>query len=113
MTNRNRNNELKLFLSDDEQKLLESKMKKAGYINKSQFIRQLIINGFVYSIDMSYLHEYSMQLQAIGTNINQIAARVNETRTIDNTQINKMKEAMDEIWQLQRSMQSKEPLINQ
>jgi len=54
-----------------------------------------------------------MQLQAIGTNINQIAARVNETRTIDNTQINKMKEAMDEIWQLQRSMQSKEPLINQ
>ena len=49
------------------------------------------------------------ELQKIGTNINQIAKRVNATGTLYAQDIEDIKGAMAEIWQLQRSILSKAP----
>ena len=43
MAKRKRKNELKVFLSDDEQYMLEQKVKISGMKSKSAFLRRLIL----------------------------------------------------------------------
>ena len=50
MANRERKNELKIYLSDDEQYILEQKVKASGMKSKSTFLRHLILYGFVYEV---------------------------------------------------------------
>jgi len=90
MEERSRNNRFTLRLSDDEARILENKFKLSGMRSRSSFIRQLIIEGIVYDVDYSYLRDYNVGLARIGTNINQIARRINETRSIYQTDINEM-----------------------
>ena len=44
------------------------------------------------------------QLQAIGRNINQIARKLNSTGNIYKDDIAELKERLDDIWQLQRTI---------
>ncbi len=113
MKRRTRPNKFTLYLSDDELRILEGKTRCLGYQSKAQLLRQLLVEGMIYTVDYSALHEYNIQLGRIGTNINQIAHRINETRSIYKTDIEKLQKEMDEIWQLQRSMLSKQPLKGQ
>ena len=46
MANRERKNELQIYLSDDEQYILEQKVKASGMRDKSSFLRHL--NIYVY-----------------------------------------------------------------
>ena len=55
MANRERKNELKIYLSDKEQYILEQKVKISGMKSKSTFLRRLILYGFVYDISYSDL----------------------------------------------------------
>ncbi len=110
MANRTRTNEIKIFLSDDEIQVLDAKTKAAGMRSRSDTIRHLIIESMLYEIDYKELREYNYQLGKIGTNINQVARRINETRSIYQEDINKLKEEMNSLWQLQKSMLSKQPL---
>ena len=107
MEERSRKHRFTLRLSDDEARILEGKFKLSGMRSRSSFIRQLIIEGFVYDVDYSYLREYNVGLAKIGTNINQIAHRINETRSIYQTDIDELKKEFKEICRLQESMQSK------
>ena len=54
MANRERKNELKIYLSDDEQYILEQKVKASGMRNKSSFLRHQILYGYVYDIVQSF-----------------------------------------------------------
>lgn len=71
MANRERRNELKIFLSDDEQYILEQKVKASGMRSKSSFLRHQILYGYVYDIDYSDLQEYNTTLSKISSNLNQ------------------------------------------
>lgn len=113
MKNRTRKNVLYLRLSDDEMRILNAKTKLSGMSSRSSFLRQLIIEGLVYDVDYSYLREYNAQLGKIGGNINQIAKRINETRSIYQTDINEIQKEMDKLWQLQKSMVSRQPYREQ
>ena len=45
----------------------------------SAFLRKLILYGYVYDVDYSYLRNYNTELGHISSNLNQIAKRVNST----------------------------------
>ena len=59
---RDRANELKVFLSDNEQYVLDKKVKASRMRNKSEYIRHLILYGYVYDIDYNGLKDYSYQI---------------------------------------------------
>ena len=80
MANRERKNELKIYLSDKEQYILEQKVKASSMRDKSSFLRHQILYGYVYDIDYSELREYNSALAKIGDNPNQIAQRMNTTK---------------------------------
>ena len=102
-----------LTLSDDEKNLLEAKWKLSGLPSKAACIGHLIVYGFVYDIDYSELKQYNTALSQINNNMNQIARKANTYDMATKEDIQKVKEMMDELWHIQRSMLSKQPLTRQ
>ena len=80
--NRTRKNELKIYLSDNEKNILDRKVELSKRKSVSDYIRTLILFGFVYDVDYSYLRQYNETLGKISGNMNQIAKRVNSTGNV-------------------------------
>nr|DAG75610.1 MAG TPA: DNA border endonuclease [Caudoviricetes sp.] len=113
MAHRERQHELKIYLSKDEQYVLEQKFKISGMKSKSAFIRHLILYGYVYDVNYEHLREYNTLLSRIGSNLNQIAKRINQTGNLYEADVKEVKELMNQVWQLQKSMLSRQPSIKQ
>ena len=111
MANRKRTNPVQFYLNDDEQYILDEKFRLSGMKNKSAFLRKLILYGYVYDVDYSYLRNYNTELGRISSNLNQIAKRINSTGNIYQEDIDEVKELMNKVWHTQKSMLSKQPLI--
>ena len=111
MANRKRTNPVQFYLDDDEQYILDEKFRVSGMKSKSAFLRKLILYGYVYDVDYSYLRNYNTELGRISSNLNQIAKRINSTGNIYQEDIDEVKELMNEVWRTQISMLSKQPLI--
>ena len=111
MPNRTRKHEMILRLSDDEYRILDGKTRLAKTRSKSAFIRQLIVEGIVYDVDYSYMRNYNYQLGKIGSNINQIAHRINETGSIYKADIDEVKNQMSELWKVQKNMLAQQPYL--
>ena len=111
MANRNRTNPVQFYLDDDEQYILDEKFRVSGMKSKSAFLRKLILYGYVYDVDYSYLRNYNTELGRISSNLNQIAKRINSTGNNYQEDMDEVKELMNEVWRTQKSMLSKQPLI--
>ena len=113
MAERIRKHPVQFYLNDDEQYILDEKFRLSKMKSKSAFLRKLVLYGFVYDVDYSHIREMNALLGNIGGNLNQIAKRVNSTNTIYKKDMEEIKELMNQIWQLQKYMVSKQPLIKQ
>ena len=111
MANRKRTNPVQVYLDEDEQYILDEKFRVSGMKSKSAFLRKLILYGYVYDVDYSYLRNYNTELGRISSNLNQIAKRINSTGNIYQEDMDEVKELMNEVWRTQKSMLSKQPLI--
>ena len=112
LSNRIRTNPIQFYLSDEEQYILDEKFRLSGMKSKSAFLRKLILYGYVYEVDYSYLRNYNTELGRISSNLNQIAKRINSTEHIYQEDMKELKELMNQVWHTQKSMLSKQPLIN-
>ena len=81
--------------------------------SKSAFLRKLILYGYVYDVDYSYLRNYNTELGRISSSLNQIAKRMNATGNVYKADVNEVKELMKQVWQSQKSMLSRQPSIRQ
>ena len=113
MANRTRTNRNEVYLDDKEQFILEAKFKESKMKSKSAFLRKLILFGFVYDVDYSYLRDYNTELGRISKSLNQIAKRINSTNHIYQEDMDEVKELMNQVWRTQKSMLSNQPLIKQ
>ena len=62
--------------------MIERKMQQMGTGCFSVYARKMLIDGYVIRLDYSDVKAMTAELQKIGTNINQIAKRVNATGTL-------------------------------
>jgi len=113
MSNRTRTNRNEFYLSDDEQYILDKKYELSGMKSKAAFLRTMILYGYVYDVDYSFLQKYNTELGRISSNLNQITKRINATGNLYDEDIKEVKELMKEVWHTQKSMLSKQPLIKQ
>ncbi len=104
--NRKRKIRVNFFISEEEKKLIEAKMRLAGYKNMSKFLRQAAVYDKVIVYDFGTIKETNKELNRIGVSINQIAARVNSTDTIYRDDLDFLKKKVEEIWRLQKSILS-------
>ena len=106
MTNRKRNIQLKIWVTEEERKLIEQKMSQLPTKQIGAYLRKMAIDGYVIYTDTTNIKEFTSELQIIGKNINQIAKRVNSTSAIYQEDIAEIKTRLNEIWQLQRRILS-------
>ena len=86
-----------------EKELIQKKMKQSYTDNFSRYARKMLLDGYVIHVDLSEFQELADEVHKVGVNINQIAKTVNATGMIFGDDMNKLKEAMDEIWRLLKS----------
>ncbi len=106
MANRKRNIQLKIWLTEEERRLIDEKMKLLPTSQIGAYIRKMAIDGYIIYTDTANIKEMNKELRAIGRNINQIAKRVNSTGDIYREDITELRERLGEIWQLQRTILS-------
>ena len=104
MDNRKRNNQLKIYLTDEEKEVFEKKMKLANCKTMSHFLRKCVLEKEIYVVDLEPFRNLQWLLSNVTNNINQIAKRVNSTGIIYKEDINDMKKEIEhfskELWQI-------------
>lgn len=93
MAQRNRTHPNQFYLSDEEQYILDEKFRLSGMRSKSAFLRKLILYGFVYEVDYSHIRKMNGLLGNIGSNLNQIAKRINTTEQLPRNDTNRENKA--------------------
>lgn len=102
MANRKRKMVLRCPVTDEERKLIEHKMSLVPTNQIGAYLRKMAIDGYIIYTDTKDIQAMNKELQRIGRNINQIAKRVNSTSSIYMTDIEELKEDLQNIWRLQR-----------
>ena len=107
MANRTRKIVLRVPVTPEEQELIRQKMALLHTRNFSAYARKMLIDGYVVHIDTTDIRAQTAELQKIGVNINQIARRINSTGAVYAQDVEDIKGALAQIWQLQRSILSR------
>ena len=102
MANRKRKIVLRVPVTAEEQALIQQKMALLHTANFSAYARKMLIDGYIVNVDTSDIRAQTAEIQKIGVNVNQIARRVNSTGTVYAQDMEDIKGALAEIWQLQR-----------
>ena len=80
--NRKRKIRVEVRMTEDERDLLLQRMAEAKSLNMQAYFRKMALTGYILRMDMSEVRE-ALRLMANATsNINQLAKRANETRSI-------------------------------
>ena len=77
-----RNIEFKIRFTEEERDLLFQRMRESGIQNREAYLRNMALTGYILRLDMSEVHETLRLLANATNNINQLAKRANETRSI-------------------------------
>ena len=78
----NRTKGILVRVSEEEKDLILQRMRQAGITNLSAYTRQMLINGWIIRRDFKELKGLTAQIGRIGSNVNQIAKRANESRIV-------------------------------
>ena len=102
MAERKRAIQLKLWVTEDEKKLIEEKMKILGTRNFGAYARKMLIDGYIIKVDYSEQRKLAAEVNKIGVNINQICKRINSTDRVYSEDVAELRKRMDEVWKLLR-----------
>ena len=109
MDNRKRNNQLKIYLTDEEKEIFEKKMKLANCKTMSHFLRKCVLEKEIYVVDLEPFRNLQWLLSNATNNINQIAKATNTTGVIYKNEIESMNKQIEklsrEIWQIHSLLQ--------
>lgn len=104
MNNRKRNNQLKIYLTNEEKEVFEKKMKLANCKTMSHFLRKCVLEKEIYVVDLEPFRNLQWLLSNATNNINQIAKATNTTGVIYKNEIESMNNQIEklsrEIWQI-------------
>ena len=102
MNGRKRTVQVKFYVTEEERKLIEEKMKLVPTNNMAAYLRKIAIDGYIIQVDHTDIKAMTAEIQKIGVNVNQIARRVNATENAYKEDIDEIKGVLAEIWRLQR-----------
>ena len=101
-----RKNYVQIRLNDEEKSALDRKFQLSGSQSKSRFIRLMILEGIIVHFDEEKFNKMVRDFTKAGSNINQIAMRVNSTGNIYADDVNQIRKEVEDLWQQLRYFQS-------
>lgn len=98
-----RNKQLKIRVTEYEFQMIQERMKQSGSASLREFLVEVATNGFLINVDYSDIKSLAFEINKIGTNINQIAHRVNSNEAASKRDIKEVQDKVDQIWKLLRA----------
>ena len=98
IANLKRNILLNFRVSEKERDLITEKMAAAGIYNKEAYLRKMSLDGYVIRLDLSNVREMVRLLSNATNNLNQIAKRANETRSVYENDIKDLQTHYERLW---------------
>lgn len=102
-------------MTENEKKVIKNNMKDAGFNTLTNYIRKMAINGRVIHIDFTSLKDslnetgqYVYELNKIGTNLNQIALKLNQTDIVEQEDIQFL---LSEFKKMQSNYQASQKIL--
>ena len=99
MGNRKRGRQILFRVTEQERDLIRQKMEQAGIRNMEAYLRKMAIDGLIVHLDLSDVQEMVSLLRRCSLNLNQIAKRANETRSIYEADIQDLREHYNRLWE--------------
>lgn len=99
MANRKRNIQLHFMVSERERALIEQKMAQMGTCNMGAYLRKMAVDGYIVKLDLGSVRELVGLLRGATNNLNQIARRANETRSVYAADVEDMQARYAELWE--------------
>lgn len=108
MADRTRPIRIEFCVTEQEKKLIESKMAQLGTRNMGAYLRKMAIDGYIIKVDYTEQKKLAAAVSRAATNINHICRRINSIGHFYADNIADLKERQAEIWSLLREVQKKE-----
>ena len=99
MANRTRQTPMYFMVTPKERQLIAEKMALLGTRNTGAYLRKMAIDGYVVQLDLGSVRELVALLRNATNNLNQIARRTNETRSVYAADVEDMQERYAELWE--------------
>jgi len=96
--NRKRTVRFHFWADEEEAALIRDRMALAGITSMGAFMRKMAIDGYHINVDLSDVRELVSLLRRCSNNLNQIAKRANETRSIYTADIEDLQRQYDTLW---------------
>ena len=97
--NRKRNIRVVFYLDESEAELVREKMTAANIRNREAYIRKMVLDGYIVRLDLSDVRKMVQLLSNATSNLNQIAKRANETRSIYESDIQDLQAHYEKLWE--------------
>lgn len=97
MANRKRTIKINLYVSEEEDALIKEKMDQCNARNFSEYARKMLIDGYIIHQEYETLSQLVKELAYINRNLNQIARRCNETRSIYEQDVKDLQTMMKQV----------------
>ena len=88
---------LRFRVTPEEREKIERKMEEYGTDNMAAYLRKMAIDGYVIRLELPEIGTLTGQLGKVGSNINQIARRVNGMGHVGIEEIRLARKALEEI----------------
>lgn len=98
-----RDKQLNIRVTEYEYQLIRDRMEKSGTATLREFLVEAATNGFLINVDYSDIKELSYELNKIGTNINQIAHKINSEGVVYKREIEEVQDKVALIWKMIRA----------
>lgn len=97
--NRLRDKQIRVFLTKTEHQIAKDKAKYSG-LSMSEFVRNLITDGAIIHYEMQGVSDVLKEINKIGTNINQVARKVNERDAIIQDDVEELRIQYEKLFEL-------------
>ena len=89
--------QLHFFVTPQENAAIRQRMAETGIVNQSAYLRKMAIDGYVIRLELPEIGVLTGQLGKVGSNINQIARRVNGMGHVGIEEIRLARKVLEEI----------------
>jgi len=86
------------WTSEEEAALIRQRMNDAGMVSLGAYFRKMSIDGYHINLDLTDVRELVSLLRRCSNNLNQLAKRANETRSIYENDIKDLQSKYDKLW---------------
>ena len=106
MSNR-RDQQLHFRVSKPELERIRYKMESSGILSISSYLRKMALDGYCLHLDLPQQRRMANHLQMCSNNLNQYAKRANESGKIYATDMEDLRQRLDELIDIGRQILSK------